>query len=91
VIDTFAPFTVSATGEADEYRTPTHRFIRTFPGDMIMPAPKRVEVKDDSQLRLALALHREGANASSPYLGFFAFWSVFMPSSTASETMSMRL
>jgi hypothetical protein len=42
----------------------------------ILPAPERVEVEDDSQLRLALALHREGVNVSSPYLGFFAFWSV---------------
>lgn len=37
-------------------------------------APSELVIQDDDELRLALALHREGRNSLSPFYRFLAFW-----------------
>jgi hypothetical protein len=48
-------------------------------------APVRVNVEDDERLRVALAVYREGLNATSPFLGFLAFWNALDASFNGDE------
>jgi hypothetical protein len=41
---------------------------------VVARAPTAVVVAPDDRLRLALALHREGLSAESPFFGFLAYW-----------------
>lgn len=77
VIDVESAYYNTGSGEVDPFHPAAHRAIDQFPsGGAIRPAPACVVVEDDPRARLALALYREGVNATSPYLGFVAFWSV---------------
>ena len=48
--------------------------MRRGMGDSILPAPERIDVIDDDDLRRALAFYREGLNCGSLFFSFMAFW-----------------
>ena len=75
-VDFVAPMLIGGSGEGDPFRAPVSRDVDHFGGHMIASAPARIELAADERARLALALYREGVSASSPYLGFMAFWGV---------------
>lgn len=52
------------------------RVVNDVAGFHFAAAPKRVVLRPEPELRLALAVYREGLNASSPFYGFLAFWNV---------------
>ena len=74
VVDPIGPSLLTGSGTTDPFDPPVHRTIRQFGGIMVMAAPLDVSVPDDHRLGLAMAAYREGVGASSPWLGFFAFW-----------------
>jgi len=64
----------NTSGEVSPTYRPVNVEMDAFPGTMMHPAPASVEVTHDDRLRLALAVLREGVNASTPYLAYFAFF-----------------
>jgi hypothetical protein len=68
--------TSGGTGETDLLHPFGARDVRDTIGTQLAVAPSEVTVDPDSQLRLALAVYREGLNAASPFYTFLAFWNV---------------
>jgi hypothetical protein len=68
------PPTSGGSGEIDLLHPWGAVDVRDTYGIELHVAPRSVVVADDSRLRLALALYREGLNAGSPFYRFLAFW-----------------
>lgn len=68
------PFFLSGSGDMNPFHRPMRTDLRSFVNTWDESAPARIEA--DAEAGLALAVYREGVNATSPYFGFFAFWSV---------------
>jgi hypothetical protein len=64
------------SGESDAFHPAVTRARRTDALVYLVRAPDRVEVGTNQDLRLALAVYREGVNAGSSFYRFLAFWNV---------------
>jgi hypothetical protein len=65
-----------ASGETDEFNPSGARAQRSFIATHVVEAPVSLFVATDDSLRLALALSRESANASSPFYSCLASWNM---------------